>query len=841
MADTPQPQTPYDKYYGHGDAQKNMPTNNLPNWTVGVGDGNNSDDDAQEELSTINQLTCVGGRNDSDDDSSNDDDDDDDDLFHIVARNARARHPTTTSPTHRTSEHPSTSISPSKEGLAAPDSRRVDQSRPIVIIAVGRTGEGKSSLLNDIATSMPFAAKNDTAGTLPFDTKNDIVGTMPFDAKIDIARGISSDAKNVIAAGSMPFDAKMAVKSITKDIKHFKGFWAPLLRYKRERNPFGCHVHIMDTPGFKDSEGREAELLNKTKSAIMSLACADGSDNSNSGVNVLLVVFKIYATSDLVMTTLRTLSDLLHPVTDFWPSVVLVFTHADYGNRESYRENKVCLYNEIALRVRQEFGLLQDLPMVSLSTNQHICQYTRGGDECDCKSANKYHADCRRRLYEQIWNRRGVRFFVNPNIDQDPKPDVHEPIPLLVNEQNDELAVKRNISMVVETNDREDEAIPLRSTLAQPFPATTPISSGQLSENLNSATILTTASQHSTSISKSSIKFAAATPNGPSTSFVGATSANVGRRTMEDFFSEWDANKFFLGEIGPEYQTGGDGEMGGDGCVKSKTQDTRTKIDPSPNHHHPQVSAGQSSTSPLPNITNTGMSVVSSSPIALSYPPKFKLPWPSGGFNAIHDEINHGHNADTSDSDRIMTHTPLSFVPARGPAAIFSSSRPALTSSSSLPTSSSSCFSSEPVSPIHSMPTSSSWQGDFVISNIRPVLKESVNPNSTLDDAESMLVGLGGLTITEDNQHQPVSPASSEFASLRQASRGQTEGRVDESGISSPQSPPVVKSPSRSNTDLKSGDFTSKSEAKGFRLFGLRRARSKVELSILTSNDERRR
>lgn len=78
--------------------------------------------------------------------SSDDDDDDDDDLLHIVAKKAKAR------------SAPSPICIP-ESSFATADSHRTNQPAPIVIVAVGRTGEGKSSLLNDIAGNMAFDAK----------------------------------------------------------------------------------------------------------------------------------------------------------------------------------------------------------------------------------------------------------------------------------------------------------------------------------------------------------------------------------------------------------------------------------------------------------------------------------------------------------------------------------------------------------------------------------------------------------------------------------------------------------------------------------------------------------
>ncbi|RUS16999.1 hypothetical protein BC937DRAFT_90549 [Endogone sp. FLAS-F59071] len=375
MAQLKQPETPYGNYYGHN---------------AWLDEASKTDTSLS---STIQKQFW-----------SSDDDDEDEDLLHIVARKAKAR----------------SALSPiciPESSFATVDSRRAYQPVPIVIVAVGRTGEGKSSLLNDIA------------------------GNLAFDAKMAV--------KRFLGAGTYPIILpRRFITYIRHKIDLKNGLYLlyrQLRPYEREREHFGCHVRIVDTPGFKDSEGRDAELLNKTKRAVMDLACDTGGDG---GVNVILVVFKIYATSDLVMTTLQTLRILMHPITDFWPSVVLIFTHADYGNYESYRENKFCLHEEVTPRIREEFQLQEDLPMLFLSTKQHVCQYTRGAGECDCKRANKYHADCRRRLYEQIWNRRLVKLSLNLSIiDASIKPDAHELISTMEVKSNNEKISKTAIDV----------------------------------------------------------------------------------------------------------------------------------------------------------------------------------------------------------------------------------------------------------------------------------------------------------------------------------------------------------------------------------------------------------
>jgi hypothetical protein len=60
----------------------------------------------------------------------------------------------------------------------------------------------------------------------------------------------------------------------------------------------------------------------------------------------------------------------------------------------------------VAADIKERYGLVDDLPMVFLSTQKYTCSYLKGLGDCDCERGNRYNADSRRRLYEQVWKRR---------------------------------------------------------------------------------------------------------------------------------------------------------------------------------------------------------------------------------------------------------------------------------------------------------------------------------------------------------------------------------------------------------------------------------------------------
>ncbi|OZJ01850.1 hypothetical protein BZG36_05339 [Bifiguratus adelaidae] len=295
-----------------------------------------------------------------------------------------------------------------------------DKGPPITIVALGRTGDGKSSLLNDMMENSFF-------------------------------------------------DAKTAVQSQTSQAREFVGFWAPTRRYKAESKVFGCNVKVVDTPGFLDSEGRDIELKLKTREKIVEIA-------SNEGLNVILLTFKIYASVDIVMQSLRSLSELLHPFDDFWKSVMLVFTHCEYNNREATRENKTIMQTQVSEKIQLEYDLHRPLPMVFLSTKQHICGYIQGKADCDCRVANKWHADSRRRLYDYIHARREQAFKITAG-----DPEIKLGTDALRRQSESSLSLsqagKRTASGVTTFNS---------TSYSSPSPATSPSSQSSPRLSLNS-------------------------------------------------------------------------------------------------------------------------------------------------------------------------------------------------------------------------------------------------------------------------------------------------------------------------------------------------------------------
>ncbi|SAM03025.1 hypothetical protein [Absidia glauca] len=223
-------------------------------------------------------------------------------------------------------------------------------SEPIAMMVLGKTGDGKSSLLNDIL-------------------------------------------------GHEVFKQKASVKSQTKDVVEKEGFWAPLHPYLHGKQAFGCNVRVYDTPGFGDSMHRDGQFLTMIQHRIQ-----------QSPIHCFLLVFKVTTNEDHIFKTLDILQSLFHHFasssSDIWPHVILVFTHADLSTSHRYQSNKVALKTRVVADIKERYGLVDDLPMVFLSTQKYTCSYLKGLGDCDCERGNRYNADSRRRLYEQVWKRR---------------------------------------------------------------------------------------------------------------------------------------------------------------------------------------------------------------------------------------------------------------------------------------------------------------------------------------------------------------------------------------------------------------------------------------------------
>lgn len=231
------------------------------------------------------------------------------------------------------------------------------------LIVLGRTGDGKSSLLNDLL-------------------------------------------------GKQAFKQKISAKSQTKEIAECFGFWSPLHAYLHGKENFGCHIGVTDTPGFGDSQFKDDIFFPMIQDAIQDLALNKG------GVHCILMVFKITANVDTITKSMEALYKLMNGRNDFWGNVLLVFTHVDIvnGDASRYQSHKITLKTKISKALKEKYQFKNDLPMLWISTQKYTCNYLKGIGECDCERGARYHADCRRRLYEQVYRRKNSPFLFSDDV-----------------------------------------------------------------------------------------------------------------------------------------------------------------------------------------------------------------------------------------------------------------------------------------------------------------------------------------------------------------------------------------------------------------------------------------
>ncbi|KAG0003329.1 hypothetical protein BGZ65_001805 [Modicella reniformis] len=143
----------------------------------------------------------------------------------------------------------------------------IDGAGPVMLMAIGKTGQGKSSLLNKIM-------------------------------------------------GTSELKASASVRAVTKGIA--------------ERTGWGCFedsrrvlVTLADTPGLADTEGDDEKNIPILKEYIKSVG-------KRLGVTAFLLVFKIDSGVDMILTILTTFDDIMRELPDFWDNVILVFTGCDF-------------------------------------------------------------------------------------------------------------------------------------------------------------------------------------------------------------------------------------------------------------------------------------------------------------------------------------------------------------------------------------------------------------------------------------------------------------------------------------------------------------------------------
>ncbi|KAF9123184.1 hypothetical protein BGW39_009207 [Mortierella sp. 14UC] len=293
---------------------------------------------------------------------------------------------------------PRTNTSLAASNLVTHDIRQTSQRShiedgpgPVVLIAIGKTGQGKSSLLNKIM-------------------------------------------------GTSELKASASVRAVTKGIAERSG-WG---RFEDSRRVL---VTVADTPGLADTEGDDEKNMPILKEYIRSVG-------TRLGINAFLLVFKIDSGVEMIITILTALNDIMKDFPNFWDNVVLVFTGCDYRRNvmptkqlyhgeiqhqlekhfmedlrrpgpSSNRDREDDSSSESghptgvgagATNNVDEEGPIPQIPMVFLSCAEAPCGFSLG-ERCDCKARTTFLNAGIKRLWYKV--REKKRWVLDADEDDD--------------------------------------------------------------------------------------------------------------------------------------------------------------------------------------------------------------------------------------------------------------------------------------------------------------------------------------------------------------------------------------------------------------------------------------
>ncbi|KAK3814618.1 MAG: hypothetical protein J3R72DRAFT_529858 [Linnemannia gamsii] len=294
---------------------------------------------------------------------------------------------------------PRTNTSLATSNLVTHDIRQTSQRShiedgpgPVVLIAIGKTGQGKSSLLNKIM-------------------------------------------------GTSELKASASVRAVTKGIAERSG-WG---RFEDSRRVL---VTVADTPGLADTEGDDEKNIPILQEYIKSVG-------TRLGINAFLLVFKIDSGVEMIITILTALNEIMKDFPNFWDNVVLVFTGCDYRRnvmptKQLYHgEIQQQLEKHFMQDLRRpgpasnrdrddedsssqsgapgesgtgattnvdEEGPIPQIPMVFLSCAEAPCGFSLG-ERCDCKARTTFLNAGIKRLWYKV--REKKRWVLDVNEDDD--------------------------------------------------------------------------------------------------------------------------------------------------------------------------------------------------------------------------------------------------------------------------------------------------------------------------------------------------------------------------------------------------------------------------------------
>ncbi|KAG0174180.1 hypothetical protein DFQ28_004652 [Apophysomyces sp. BC1034] len=192
--------------------------------------------------------------------------------------------------------------------------------------------------------------------------------------------------------GYQEFKAASSARSVTSSIAERTGVW--------NVTKGDAMITVADTPGFGDSDGRDAVFQGQIKEYIEDLS-------DRLGIDAFLLVFKY--NSPRIMSVLQKFADMMKDTKPgWWDHVVLVFTCVDYNavQKPQITRKKQYITTQLVAEIKAKFGLAEAPPVAFVSsTTQTLCAFLTGTGDCDCNAAHKHKIDKMRLLKKAIASR----------------------------------------------------------------------------------------------------------------------------------------------------------------------------------------------------------------------------------------------------------------------------------------------------------------------------------------------------------------------------------------------------------------------------------------------------
>ncbi|KAG2177923.1 hypothetical protein INT43_003170 [Umbelopsis isabellina] len=259
---------------------------------------------------------------------------------------------------------------------------------------------GTSSSVNEYDqpfSSPPISQPNGNAGTL-----NAVMGTTSYTdnnksshqnhyVMLPIGRtghGKSSLLNSML--GYPEFKASNSVQRVTDAVTERSAIW----KVDKKRNL----VTVADTPGFADPNRQDPEWKALIKEYIVSVG-------RRFGIDAFMLTFRLGASADVFFKIVQEFVDMmgdLKPKT-WWDHVLFVFTRNDYEIHKSQQTTaeKMLIVGPFMDKLVKQYNLSKTPQVIFLGTQQPVCGYARGL-QCDCVEATRHLLDGQRRLLRAI-------------------------------------------------------------------------------------------------------------------------------------------------------------------------------------------------------------------------------------------------------------------------------------------------------------------------------------------------------------------------------------------------------------------------------------------------------